>query len=112
MEENDIRSTENALENTSQKSCNDGYRQLLVDVLLRKARGYDSAETTEEFAAVDGEMTLVKRKVVTKSVPPDLSAIKVLMEIDDKQQDVTRMTDEELREEKLRLIGWLNEMEQ
>nr|DAH57474.1 MAG TPA: hypothetical protein [Caudoviricetes sp.] len=56
-------------------------------------------------------MTLVKRKVVTKSVPPDLSAIKVLMEIDDKQQDVTRMTDEELREEKLRLIGLLNEME-
>lgn len=96
----------------SESTCvNKGYKDLLVDVLLRKAKGYDSSETTEEFAAVDGEMTLVKRKVVTKPVPPDLSAIKVLMEIDDSNRDVTKMTDEELAEEKLRLIALLKEMQ-
>lgn len=89
----------------------DGYKQLLVEVLLRKAKGYDSCETTEEFAAVDGEMTLVKRKVVTKAVPPDLAAIKVLIEIDDGGRDVTKMTDEELRDEKMRLINLLKETE-
>lgn len=90
----------------------DNYKSLLVDVLLRKAKGFVNEEKTEEFAVVDGELTLVKRKIVTKQVLPDLNAIKALIELDGQQTDVTQMTDEQLRQEKVRLLQLLRDTEQ
>ena len=49
---------------------------------------------------------MVKRKVVIKPVPPDVSALKLLVEIDD-DKDISNLTDEELEKEKLRLIETL-----
>ena len=49
---------------------------------------------------------MVKRKVVIKPVPPDVSALKLLVEIDD-DKDLSNLTDEELEKEKLRLIETL-----
>ena len=49
---------------------------------------------------------MIKRKVVVKPVPPDVSALKLLVELDD-DKDLSNFTDEELEKEKLRLIELL-----
>lgn len=53
-------------------------------LLLKKAKGYSEDEVIEEYGLVDGELVLQKRKVATKQIPPDLSAIKILIELDEK----------------------------
>lgn len=68
-------------------------------VVRKKAAGYTATETQEEFSLVEGEMQLVRRKVTTKEVPPDLSALKLLME-EDKQAPIGR---EELERERREL---------
>lgn len=83
------------------------YKKLMEDVLLRKAKGYSFEEKTEEFAVVDGEMTLVKRKVSTKYVQPDVGALKALAELTDDIGDLSELTDEQLKAEKLRLLKLL-----
>lgn len=87
------------------------YKELLTKILLKKAKGYVFHEKTDEYAVVDGEKKLVKRKVVTKQVQPDVNAIKALITMDNEDADVTKMTDEQLQVEKLRLIRLLNMVE-
>ena len=76
--------------------------------LKKRALGYDSTEVTEEYTEDgDGGVRLVKRKVVSKNVPPDVSAAKLLIELDGGDSDITKLTDEELEKEKQRLIKLL-----
>lgn len=42
-------------------------------------------------------IVLVKRKVTKKYVPPELSALKILIEKDESQKDLKMMSDEELK---------------
>ena len=86
-------------------------KELLTKILLKKAKGYAFKETTDEYVVVDGKKQLVKSKVVTKRVQPDVNAIKVLVTLTD-NLDVTKMTDEQLQVEKLRLIRLLNMYEE
>ncbi len=83
------------------------YKELLTKILLKKAKGYSFKEKTEEFNVVDGVAQLVKRKVVSKHVHPDVSAVKALLQISEDQLDVSKMTDEQLQVEKLRLLHLL-----
>ena len=83
-------------------------KELLTKILLKKAKGYAFKERTDEYVVVDGEKKLVKSKVVTKRVQPDVNAIKALITLTDDNTDVTKMTDEQLQVEKLRLIRLLN----
>ena len=83
-------------------------RELLTKILIKKAKGYSFTERTDEYAVADGEKKLVKSKTVTKRVQPDVSAIKALITMDDGEQDVTKLTDEQLQAEKLRLIRLLD----
>ncbi len=83
------------------------YTQLLIDILLKKAKGFTVQEKTDEFAVTDGELTLVKSKVSTKEVLPDVSAVKALLDIPSDSVDVSDMTDEQLQVEKLRLLRLL-----
>ena len=83
-------------------------KELLIKILLKKAKGYAYKEKTDEYAVVDGERKLVKSKVVTKRMHPDVNAIKALITLGDDNVDVTKMTDEQLQVEKLRLIRLLN----
>jgi hypothetical protein len=76
-------------------------------VIRRKAFGYETSETVEEYALIDGEMTLVKKKVSTKEIPPDTTALKMLLDISDGVDD--DMSEEEIKKEKLRLIRLLME---
>ena len=83
------------------------YKELLTKILLKKAKGFSYKEKTEEFAVVEGKRQLVKSKEVTKRVQPDVNAIKALLTLGDGDADVTKMTDEQLKVEKLRLIRLL-----
>ena len=87
-------------------------KDLLIRILLKKAKGYAFREKTDEYVVVDGEKKLVKSKVVTKRVQPDVNAIKALITIGEDNADVTKMTDEQLQVEKLRLIRLLNMVEE
>jgi len=74
------------------------------NALLRCAAGYSASETVEEFAADScGELKLVKKKVTKRDIPPDIKAVKLLME------GRGEPTDEELEEEKEELLKLLNE---
>lgn len=85
-------------------------KQMLVDILVKRAKGYRYTERTDEYAVVDGERKLVKSKKVSKRIQPDVNAVKALITLDD-SQDVTQLTDEQLQVEKLRLLRLLNIME-
>ncbi|MBE5748349.1 MAG: hypothetical protein E7344_01820 [Clostridiales bacterium] len=86
--------------------------QKLKQALVKKAVGYVAKEWVDELA-VDketGEMTVVKRKVTKKQVPPDLNAAKLLFEITgEKQFDVAFMSDDDLQNERQKLLDILEE---
>jgi hypothetical protein len=90
------------------QQLNMNYKQLLTKILLKKAKGYTVHEKTEEFVAVNGQVQLSKRKITTKKVPPDVNAIKALLQLSDEEMDVCKMTDEQLAVEKLRLLKLLD----
>ena len=76
------------------------------EILIKKALGYDATEIIEEYGEdKNGEIKLVKKKITTKSVPPDISALKMLLE--DQAVDYGAMTDIELEQEKTRLLQLL-----
>lgn len=80
--------------------------------MIKRAVGYDSTEITEEYQEdSDGNVRMTKRKVVSKNVPPDVSALKLLVELDD-VGNLSNFTDEELEKEKQRLLSELKKMEE
>ena len=79
----------------------------LVDSLYKKAVGYTATEKTTEYSP-DGEV--VKKKVVSKHFPPDISALKAYLELISSGEDYESMTDEELEREKERLLKKMEEI--
>ena len=69
------------------------------------AVGFDTSETVEEFAVQDGELKLVKRKVTRRDIPPDIKAVKMLL---DGRRDGD-LSDEELTAEREKLMKMLKE---
>lgn len=51
---------------------------------------------------------MLKRKVVQKNVPPDVSALKLLVDLN-ASSSIKELTDDELEKEKIRLIKILTE---
>ena len=83
----------------------------MIDVLYKKARGYDVEESTKEYVVdEEGNKRLVKEKTSVKHIPPDLTALKAYMEVRD--TELTSMSDEELKKEKERLLAELKENEE
>lgn len=78
----------------------------LSKALLKVALGYQIAEVTEEYADVNGELKLTKRKKTKKDVPPDLKAVQILLSGESGDEYAT-WTDERLEEEKRRLTEQL-----
>ena len=77
--------------------------ELHLNALRKKAFGYKTEEIVEEYGAVDGDLSLIKRKVTIKDVAPDLSALKAYMEY--KNDNVyEKMSTEELEREKEMLL--------
>ncbi len=78
----------------------------LKKALIKCAVGFDTSEVVEEYA-VDGDgLKLVKRKVTKRDVPPDIKAVKMLL---DGEADAKEMSDEELEERRKKLIEMLKE---
>ena len=70
---------------------------------MKCATGLSASETVEEFTMDDsGELKLVKKKVTKRDIPPDIKAVKLL--IDERGEP----TDEELEEEKSKLLKLLD----
>ena len=79
--------------------------QKIKEAILKVALGYSLEEVTEEYGVENGELRLVKRKETKKDIPPDLKAVKLLME----DKDYTVLSDEELEAEKQKLLKRLKE---
>ena len=79
--------------------------------LLKKALGFSSDEVVEEYTLdKDGNEVLNRRKVTKKYNPPDISAVKILMEKEGVFDDeLSHMTLTELKKEKKRLLKLLKE---
>ena len=73
------------------------------DAVLKVALGFQVEEVTEEYDARDGELKLVKRRETRKDIPPDLKAVRLLLE----GTDYSALSDEELEAEREKLIGAL-----
>ena len=82
----------------------------LSDALLKVALGYQVAEITEEYAEIDGELKLTKRKKTKKDVPPDLKAVQMLLSTGE-GTEYSGWSDEELEAEKKRLLETLEKQE-
>ena len=80
------------------------------EALMKVALGYQLAEVTEEYAEVDGEMKLTKRKKTKKDVAPDLKAVQLLLAADG-EGDITKLSDTELEVERQRLLAALQQAE-
>lgn len=77
--------------------------QELKSALIKKALGYDTTEVIEEYSlGNEGEIVLSKKKVTKKNVPPDVTALKIL--IDSEDTPIEEMTDEQLKKEKKRIF--------
>ena len=78
----------------------------LKKALIKCAVGFATSEVVEEYA-VDGDgLKLVKRKVTKRDVPPDIKAVKMLL---DGEAVAREMSDEELEERRKKLIEMLKE---
>ena len=88
-------------------------QDLLKRVLLKKARGFVLEEISEEYAADEDEkMKLIKRKITSKEIAPDISAVKALCELSLFDLDeYKQMSFEELKNEKTKLLKLFEEIE-
>mgnify|MGYP003308067579 CR=1 FL=1 len=80
------------------------------DALWKVALGYQVAEVVEEYAEVDGNLKLTKRKKTKKDIPPDLKAVQLLLSAG-ATEGYGGLTDEELEAERDRLLLALAEEE-
>ena len=77
------------------------YKDKIEKSLLKKALGYRYNEVIEEFSVNEDGEKLTKRKVTTKDVPPDMTAVKLLLDSLDVSKDVNfeELSDDELKTE-------------
>lgn len=82
----------------------------MIETLYKKAKGYDVEEVNREYAVdEEGNKRLIKEKTSVKHIPPDLSALKAYMDIRD--TELTKMSTQELEQEKMRLLKELKILE-
>ena len=82
------------------------FKSSVEKMLLKKAMGFKVKENVDEYASVGEEMKLVKRRITTKYVSPDLAAAKTLLELNgrEEQNDLSYLSDEQLLRERTRLL--------
>lgn len=84
-------------------------KKKLEKALLDKALGFTTQEVVEEYGYSGDDFVLQKRKTSTKSYPPDLSALQMLLNREVGENEFLNMSDEELQKEKNRLLNLLKE---
>ena len=85
----------------------------IKNALLKKALGYESDEIVEEYTTDEnGNSILSKRKITKKFNPPDINALRFLLEQFDLSNDeISKMSDKQLLQEKQRLLQLLKQKE-
>lgn len=73
--------------------------------LKKCAVGFDTNEVVEEFTVENGELKLVKKKVTRRDIPPDIKAVKMILD----GGQTGEKSDEELIAEREKLIEMLKE---
>lgn len=90
---------------------NDINKQEVYKALYKKAIGYTTEESVEEYTkSQDEELVLSKKKVTQKDVPPDINALKIVLSL--KTEDYAKLSDEELEKERLRLLKIIEDMKE
>ena len=87
----------------------------LCDAVMSKANGCEAREVIEEYALDEQteNIKLVKKKITTKYLPPDISAVKMYLGMTQLGSELyDQMTDDELLAEKNRLLNILKNMEE
>ena len=85
-----------------------------LKALKQCIKGLTTRETITEYAMNEdtGKLEIVKQKVCEKSLPPNVDLLKIIYPtLIEKAKDYERLTDEELEEEKQRLLRELKESE-
>ncbi|MDE7379529.1 MAG: hypothetical protein K2N14_00620 [Clostridia bacterium] len=81
-------------------------RENVKSALEKCAVGLSASEVVEEFAVAEGgELKLVKKKVTRRDIPPDIKAVKMLLD----SEDVFAADDGELIAEREKLMKLLKE---
>ena len=90
----------------------ENYNKKLNKALIKRALGYTNKEVTEEFSSDNGSLILTKKKVTKKNIPPDIVAVKVLLDMySPVELDVSNLSDEELLIERDKLLEKLREFD-
>lgn len=94
------------MKNTN-KTKNQNPEEVLRQTLIKKAKGFVIEEVLQEFSVDEnGNMVLVKKKITQKEIAPDSSAIKYLLELENLNSNrFANMTDEQLKQEKIKLLN-------
>lgn len=82
-----------------------GNRESVRDALTKCAVGLSASEVVEEFTVENGELKLTKKKVTKREIPPDIKAVKLLLD----SESLSQATDEELYAERAKLLKELKE---
>ena len=69
--------------------------------LIELVKHYNVKEVIEEYTEVDGDMRLLRQKVIIKNVPPDITAVKM---ITNNTKEANKLRDDEFEEEKQKLL--------
>lgn len=77
--------------------------------LFKKAIGYTAKEIVEEYS---GEKELLKKKVSTKHIPPDITALKTYLELNKEKDKWRDISDVELQKIKNKLLNQLATMQE
>lgn len=80
-------------------------KDAVKEALKKCAVGLRTSEVVEEFTVEDGQLVLVKKKVTKREIPPDIKAVKMLLEA----ETPSELTDEQLEAEKAKLIKMIKE---
>ena len=77
-----------------------------LTVISKKAKGYTASEVVEEYVMDEEGLKLTKKKVTKKHIPPDITAAKLLLEL---EPDIESLTDEELESQIIKLKSEIRE---
>lgn len=76
------------------------FKDKIQKSLMKKALGYRYNEVIEEYTIGEDGEKLSKKKVTTKDVPPDIAAVKLLLDsLNVEHNDFENMSDSELKNE-------------
>ena len=81
--------------------------------LCKRAVGFECDEIVEEYITDEQGNSVLSKRKITKFNPPDVTALRFLLEqISLSDDDLSKMTDEQLLKEKKRLLSLLKEEEE